>query len=55
MVGNDITGWHIYKPGVQFGLGYNPDDFPIEAAEFLDQQNEIQGNVLNTSPPRETS
>ena len=48
-VGLDITGWHVHKPGVHFGLGYNPDSFPIEAAEFLEQQNELRGNVLNTS------
>ena len=48
-VGLDITGWHVYKPGVHFGLGYNPDNFPIEAAEFLERQNELRGNVLNTS------
>ena len=39
----------INKAGVHFGLGYNPDNFPIEAAEFLERQNELQGNVLNTS------
>jgi tetratricopeptide (TPR) repeat protein len=55
MVGVDITGgvpwttWRIQKPGIHFGLGYNPDHFPIEAAEFLAQQNDLRGNVLNTS------
>jgi tetratricopeptide (TPR) repeat protein len=48
-VGIDITGWHVIKPGVHFGLGYNPDHFPIEAADFLARQGEIRGNVLNTS------
>ncbi len=49
MVGVDITGWHLYKPGIHFGLGYNPDHFPIEAADFLARQNDLKGNVLNTS------
>jgi tetratricopeptide (TPR) repeat protein len=49
MVGITITGWHVYKPGIHFGLGYNPDLFPMEAADFLARQNKIEGNVLNTS------
>src|SRR5262249_51965492 len=49
MVGIDMTGRYVVKPGVHFGLGYNPDTFPLEAAEFLERQNEISGNVLNTS------
>ncbi len=48
-VGLDITGYHIYKPLVHFGLGYNPDFFPTEAAEFLERHDELKGNVLNTS------
>ena len=48
MVGIDITGYHVYKPGVHFGLGYNPAEFPIEAAEYLERQNDLRGNVFNT-------
>jgi tetratricopeptide (TPR) repeat protein len=48
-VGVDITGWHVYKQGIRFGLGYDPNDFPIEAADFLAHQNDLRGNVLNTS------
>ena len=51
-VGKDITGWHNSLVGNRFGLGYDVDDFPFEAAEFLDQQNDIKGNVLNTSTPQ---
>jgi tetratricopeptide (TPR) repeat protein len=47
-IGKDITGWHN-SVGNRFGLGYEVDDFPFEAAEFLDQANEIKGNVFNTS------
>ncbi len=50
MVGIDITGYHIYKPGVHFGLGYNPAEFSMEAAEYLERQNDLQGNVFNTLP-----
>lgn len=49
MVGLDMTGRYIEKLGVHFGLGYYPDSFPLEAAEFLERQNEIRGNVLNTT------
>jgi hypothetical protein len=45
----DITGWGNTLPDAQFGLGYRPDDFTMEAAEFLSSHNEIRGNVLNTS------
>lgn len=48
-VGLDITGEYIFKPLVHFGLGYHPDGFPIEVAEFLDRHDELKGNVLNTS------
>jgi tetratricopeptide (TPR) repeat protein len=49
-IGKDITGWHNTLVGNRFGLGYELDDFPFEAADFLEQKNEIKGNVLNTSP-----
>ena len=49
LVSKDITGWRNTTPGLRFGLGYDLDDFPFEAAEFLEKHNEIQGNILNTS------
>ena len=49
MIGIDITGWKNTLHEVQFGLGYNPDAFAFEAAEFLANNKEIQGNILNTS------
>ena len=49
VVGKDITGWHNTLGGNRFGVWYDADDFPFEAAVFLEQQNEIKGNVLNTS------
>ncbi len=44
----DITGWNNATPNSRFGLGYEVDDFPFEAVDFLDQKGEIKGNVLNT-------
>ena len=52
MIGIDITGWKNTLHEVQFGLGYNPDVFAFEAAEFLANSKEIQGNILNTSMPQ---
>ncbi len=49
MVAMDITGWGNVLPEIQFGLGYQPDDFAIDAAAFLESHPEIQGNILNTS------
>jgi tetratricopeptide (TPR) repeat protein len=49
IVGIDITGWHVYKRGIHFGLGYDPDTFPIEAADFLARSDDLRGNILNTS------
>ncbi len=49
MVGLDITGWKNTLREVQFGLGYNPDAFTFEAAEFLADNTDIQGNIFNTS------
>ena len=49
MIGIDITGWKNTLHEVQFGLGYQPDAFAFEAAEFLADNKEIQGNILNTS------
>jgi tetratricopeptide (TPR) repeat protein len=49
IMSKDITGWGNTSPDIQFGLGYHPDSFTLEAADFLDRHNEIKGNVLNTS------
>jgi tetratricopeptide (TPR) repeat protein len=48
----DITGWGSTLREAPFGVGYRPDDFPFEAAEFLERHTEIKGNVLNTSMPQ---
>jgi hypothetical protein len=48
LVGIDITGYRNTLPTIRFGLGYQPDDFPFEAAEFLANHKEIKGNVFNT-------
>jgi tetratricopeptide (TPR) repeat protein len=45
----DITGWGNSLPDAQFGFGYRPDDFTLEAADFLGSHSEITGNILNTS------
>ncbi len=45
----DITGWRNAQPEIQLGLGFKRDDFAIDAAEFLESHNEIEGNILNTS------
>jgi len=49
LMSKDITGWGNTQPEIQFGLGFNQDDFAFEAAEFLSSHNEIQGNILNTT------
>ena len=49
IMSKDITGWGNTSPDIQFGLGYHPDSFTMEAADFLDRHNEIKGNILNTS------
>jgi tetratricopeptide (TPR) repeat protein len=45
----DITGWRNVQPRVQFGLGFRADDFAFDAADFLNNHNEIKGNIFNTS------
>jgi tetratricopeptide (TPR) repeat protein len=45
----DITGWRNVQPRVQFGVGFRPDDFAFDAADFLNNHNEIKGNIFNTS------
>jgi tetratricopeptide (TPR) repeat protein len=49
LMSKDITGWGNSSPDLQFGLGFHPDAFITEAADFLSSHNEIEGNVLNTS------
>src|SRR5579883_1588641 len=49
LVSKDITGWRNTTPGLRFGVGYDVDDFPFEAVEFLEKHDEIRGNILNTS------
>jgi tetratricopeptide (TPR) repeat protein len=49
VMSKDITGWGNTLPEVQFGLGFHPDDFTLEAADFLNRHNEIKGNIFNTS------
>jgi tetratricopeptide (TPR) repeat protein len=49
MVFNDITGRANTTQDVRFGLGFNADDFALEAATFLENHPEIKGNILNTS------
>ena len=49
LMSKDITGWGNASPDIQFGLGFHPDAFTTEAADFLGSHNEIEGNILNTS------
>jgi tetratricopeptide (TPR) repeat protein len=49
MIFNDITGRANTTQDVRFGLGFNLDDFALEAATFLENHPEIKGNILNTS------
>lgn len=49
MVIRDITGWRNTQLEVNFGVGFRPDDFAFDAADFLNRQNQIGGNILNTS------
>lgn len=44
-----VTGWGGQVGDNQFGFGFNPDDFPFEAAEAL-KAAPIEGNILNSSP-----
>ena len=42
-----ITGY-TKKPGsTRFGLGFDPNDFAFEAAEYLARRDDIKGNVFN--------
>lgn len=42
------TGWGGQVGGSRFGFGFDPDDFPFEAAEAITAA-PLEGNVLNTT------
>ncbi len=46
MVGIDITGYHVYKPGVHFGLGYNPDRVPAGGGRVPRAAERAEGKCL---------
>jgi tetratricopeptide (TPR) repeat protein len=48
LIGKGLTGFGASTMEPVFGFGYNPDDFPFEAAEYL-RDARISGNVLNTT------
>jgi hypothetical protein len=43
-----VTGWRSQVGDLQFGFGFNPDNFPFEAASKL-KSAPIEGNILNTT------
>ncbi len=47
-IARGVTGWGGQVGDPQFGFGYNPDDFPFEAADAL-KDAPIEGSILNTS------
>ena len=44
-----ITGAWKGPDEPRFGFGFDPNEFPFEAAEFLARREDIKGNILNTS------
>jgi tetratricopeptide (TPR) repeat protein len=48
-VGVAITGWRKSPDEPRFGFSYEASDFAFEAAEYLAQKQEIQGNIFNTT------
>jgi tetratricopeptide (TPR) repeat protein len=44
-----ITGVWKGPEEPRFGFGFDPNDFPFEAAEFLARREDIKGNILNTT------
>ena len=44
-----ITGWRKAPDDPRFGFGYDANEFPFEAAEYLARREDIKGNVLNTT------
>jgi tetratricopeptide (TPR) repeat protein len=48
-VGIAITGWQKYAGEPRFGFGFETNEFPFEAAEWLARRDDIKGNVLNST------
>ncbi|WP_205678636.1 tetratricopeptide repeat protein [Aquisphaera insulae] len=48
-VGVAITGWLTVPGQPRFGFSYDPGEFPFEASEFLARNNDIVGNVFNST------
>ncbi len=44
-----ITGWGRLADEPRFGFSYEPNEFAFEAAEYLARQQDIKGNILNTT------
>ncbi|HMF37763.1 MAG TPA: hypothetical protein VKF17_14035, partial [Isosphaeraceae bacterium] len=44
-----ITGWGRLPDEPRFGFSFDANDFAFEAADYLARQQEIKGNVLNTT------
>ena len=44
-----ITGWRRQPDEPRFGFSYDANDFAFEAADYLARQQDIKGNVLNTT------
>jgi len=47
-----ITGWRRQADEPRFGFSYDANDFAFEAADYLARQQNIKGNVLNTTAPQ---
>ena len=47
-IARGVTGWGGQVGDAQFGFGFNPDDFPFEAADSL-KDAPIEGSILNSS------
>jgi len=44
-----ITGWGRLPDEPRFGFSFDANDFAFEAAEYLARQQDIKGNILNTT------
>ena len=44
-----ITGWGRLPDEPRFGFSFDANDFAFEAADYLARQQDIKGNVLNTT------
>ncbi|MGA7495331.1 MAG: hypothetical protein WBX00_01255 [Isosphaeraceae bacterium] len=51
-VGAAITGWGRLPDEPRFGFSFDANDFAFEAADYLARQQDIKGNVLNTTAPQ---